>query len=46
MTDSLFEAVENQIKRAQSNIYTALPAKVITNWNRVLPIIRLKISKN
>ena len=30
MTDSLFEAIENQIKRAQSNIYTALPAKVIS----------------
>lgn len=30
MTDSLFQAVENQIKRAQSNIYTALPAKVIS----------------
>lgn len=30
MTDSLFEAIESQIKRAQSNIYTALPAKVIS----------------
>ena len=30
MTDSLFQAVENQIKRAESNIYTALPAKVIS----------------
>lgn len=30
MTDSLFQAVENQIKRAQSNVYTALPAKVIS----------------
>ena len=29
MTDSLFQAIENQIKRAQSNVYTALPAKVI-----------------
>lgn len=30
MTNSLFQAIENQIKRAQSNIYTALPAKVIS----------------
>ncbi|OCG02273.1 Gp138 family membrane-puncturing spike protein [Gilliamella sp. wkB112] len=30
MTDSLFQAIESQIKRAQSNIYTALPAKVIS----------------
>ncbi|WP_294964131.1 Gp138 family membrane-puncturing spike protein [uncultured Gilliamella sp.] len=30
MTDSLFQAIENQIKRAQSNIYTALPASVIS----------------
>ncbi|QHJ85666.1 MAG: hypothetical protein [Caudoviricetes sp.] len=32
MTVSLYTAIENQIKRAQSNIYTALPAKVI-NFN-------------
>lgn len=30
MTDSLYYAIEQQIKRAQSNIYTALPAKVIS----------------
>ena len=30
MTDSLFQAIESQIKRAQSNSYTALPAKVIS----------------
>lgn len=30
MVDTLYQAIENQIKRAQSNIYTALPAKVIS----------------
>ena len=30
MTDSLYTAIENQIKRAQSNIYTALPATVLS----------------
>lgn len=30
MTDSLYNAIESQIKRAQSNIYTALPAKVLS----------------
>ena len=30
MTDSLYNAIESQIKRAQSNVYTALPAKVIS----------------
>lgn len=30
MSDSLYNAIESQIKRAQSNIYTALPAKVIS----------------
>lgn len=30
MTDSLYTAIENQIKRAQSNVYTALPAKVLS----------------
>jgi len=30
MTDSLYNAIESQIKRAQSNVYTALPAKVLS----------------
>ena len=30
MSDSLYNAIESQIKRAQSNIYTALPAKVLS----------------
>ena len=30
MSDSLYTAIETQIKRAQSNIYTALPAKVLS----------------
>ena len=30
MSDSLYNAIESQIKRAQSNVYTALPAKVLS----------------
>ena len=30
MSDSLYTAIETQIKRAQSNVYTALPAKVLS----------------
>ncbi len=38
MTVSLYIAIENQIKPAQFNIYTALPAKVI-NFNDHMDIL-------
>ena len=45
MTVSLYTAIENQIKRAQSNIYTALPAKVI-NFNDHMDILVRPLSVN
>ena len=45
MTVSLYTAIENQIKPAQFNIYTALPAKVI-NFNDHMDILVRPLSVN
>ena len=45
MTVSLYTVIENQIKPAQSNIYTALPAKVI-NFNSHMDILVRPLSVN
>ena len=45
MTVSLYTAIENQIKRAQFNIYTALPAKVI-NFNDHMDILVRSLGVN
>ena len=45
MTVSLYTAIENQIKPAQSNIYIALPAKVI-NFNGHMDILARPLGVN
>ena len=45
MTVSLYTAIENQIKRAEFNIYTALPAKVI-NFNDHMDILVRSLGVN
>ena len=45
MAVSLYTAIENQIKRAQFNIYAALPAKVI-NFNDHMDILVRSLGVN